>query len=327
MMGERAATALWIVRPGVAELRDENLPPVDPGRLLLRTLYSGISRGTESLVFAGRIPASQYEAMRAPFQAGDFPGPVKYGYQSVAVVEEGPPALRGRIVFCLHPHQTAYAVPLSAAVAVPDGVPPERAVLAANMETAVNGVWDADVQIGDRVAVVGAGAVGCLVAYLAGRLPGTEVELIDIDAGKAAVAARLGVGFAVPDRAAPEADVVIHASGSPEGLATALGLAANEATVVEMSWFGDRPVPLPLGEAFHARRLTIRSSQVGQVPAAKRSRMPHRRRLALALSLLADDALDALITGESPFAELPQVLARLAAAPAGALCHRIRYPA
>ena len=321
----KTATALWIVRPGVAELRDEALPPAGQDQLLLRALYSGISRGTESLVFAGRVPASQAQAMRAPFQAGDFPGPVKYGYQSVALAEEGPPALRGRVFFCLYPHQSAYVVPSDAALPVPDGVPPGRAVLAANMETAVNGVWDADVQIGDRVAVVGAGAVGCLVAYLAARLPGTTVELIDVDPGKAVVAGRLGVAFAAPDRATPEADVVIHASGNPQGLVTALTLAADEGTVVEMSWFGDRPVPLPLGEAFHARRLVLRSSQVGRVPADKRSRMPHRRRLALALSLLADDALDVLITGESPFVELPHVMARLAEAPAGTLCHRIRY--
>jgi threonine dehydrogenase-like Zn-dependent dehydrogenase len=289
----------------------------------VRALYSGVSRGTESLVFAGRVPASEYGRMRAPFQEGDFPGPVKYGYSSVGLVERGPADLAGRTVFCLFPHQTRYVVPATALHALPDGVPPARAVLAANLETALNGLWDAGLRPGDRVAVIGAGVVGCLVAWLAAAVPGCEVELIDVAPGRAAIAAALGLSFAEPGQATPEADCVIHASGTSAGLATALRLAGTEATIVEMSWFGDRDVTLPLGGAFHARRLTLRASQVGSLPPVQRPRWTHRRRLALALSLLTDGRLDALVSAESAFADLPATLPALAAGVA--LCQRIRY--
>jgi len=250
---------------------------------------------------------------------------VKYGYASVGRVEAGPAELLRRRVFCLHPHQDRYVVPANAVTPLPDAVPDARGVLAANMETAVNGLWDASPRLGDRIAVVGAGVVGCLVAALAARIPGVRVELIDTDPRRAAVATRLGCTFATPAQATGDADLVIHASGSGEGLATALGLAAFEATVLEMSWYGDRAVTLPLGEAFHARRLTLKSSQVGAVAPAQRARWSYRRRLALALELLAAPAFDILLTGQSPFADLPATLARLAEKPDGALCHVITY--
>ncbi|MFO1351953.1 MAG: zinc-binding alcohol dehydrogenase [Gammaproteobacteria bacterium] len=318
--------AFWIIAPGVGEIRREPLAIPGPGEVRVRALYSGISRGTESLVFQGRVPRSQYQAMRAPFQAGVFPAPVKYGYANVGLIEDGPPGLGGHTVFCLYPHQSAYVVAADAVLPVPPAVPPARAILAANLETALNGLWDAAPRIGDRIAIVGAGTVGCLSAYLAARIPGCRVELIDIDPAKRQVAQALGVNFRLPDEASVDADLVIHASGDPQGLVTALRLAGFEATVLELSWFGDRSVGLPLGEAFHSKRLTLRSSQVGAVATAQRARWTHRRRLATALELLQDAAFDALISGESVFADLPQTMARLAAQPGGALCHRIVYP-
>lgn len=319
------ARAFWIAAPGRGEIRDETLVPPADGDVVVRTLYSGVSRGTESLVFEGRVPHGERQRMRAPFQAGMFPAPVKYGYSNVGVVESGPVGLVGRQVFALYPHQTRYCVPASAVHPLPDGVPASRAVLAANLETAINGVWDAKPLPGDRVVVVGGGAVGCLVAWLIGRMPGTEVTLVDINPDRGSVAASLGVAFAVPHFAPAEADLVVHASGSPTGLLLALELAGFEATVLEMSWYGDRLVSLPLGEAFHARRLSIRSSQVGHVAAGQRARWDSRRRMGLALSLLGSPALEVLVTGESAFEDLPSVMAQLAAAPAGTLCHRIRY--
>lgn len=321
----RQALACWIAEPGRAELRAETLEAPRACEVLVRTLHSAVSRGTEALVFRGEVPASEFERMRAPFQAGDFPAPVKYGYSSVGVVEEGAAEWRGRSVFCLHPHQTRYCVPLDAVHALPEGVPPARAVLAANMETAVNALWDAGPRLGDRIAVVGGGVLGLLVAWLAARMPGCEVQLIDTRPARADIAARLGLGFALPDAATAEADLVIHASGSAPGLATALRLAAFEATVLELSWHGRRPVELALGEAFHSRRLVLKSSQVGHIAAGQRGRWTHRRRLALALALLAEPALDALITDTAPFAELPAVLARLAGAAGDTLCQRIDY--
>jgi threonine dehydrogenase-like Zn-dependent dehydrogenase len=263
--------------------------------------------------------------MRAPFQAGEFPGPVKYGYCSVGVVEAGPAELCGRAVFCLHPHQTRYCVPAAALHPLPDGVPPGRAILAANLETAVNALWDAAVRLGDRIAVVGAGTLGCLCAWLAARIPGCHVDLVDTNAARAAVAAALGVAWHRPGDLEPGYDLVIHASGHPDGLGEGLRVAGFEATIVELSWYGTRLVPVALGQSFHQRRLTLRSSQVGSVATAQRARWDTRRRMALALSLLSDPVLDRLVTGEDAFEDLPAVQARLAAAPGDSLTHRIRY--
>lgn len=319
------ARAFWIVSPGRGEIRDERLGTPTAEDVVVRTLYSGISRGTESLVFAGRVPPSEYGRMRAPFQAGEFPGPVKYGYAAVGRVERGPDELVGRTVFVLHPHQTEFVVPAPSAHVLPDGVPPSRAVLAANLETAINALWDGRPGVGDHVAVVGGGAVGCLIAWLAGRIPGCEVELLDLNPKRAAVAQALGVRLASPAEASGGADLVFHASGSPAGLELALRVAGFEATIVELSWYGNQLVSVPLGEAFHARRLTVKSSQVGTVANSQRARWDGRRRMRLALSLLSDPVLDRLVTDESHFEELPRVMVELANAPGDTLCHRVRY--
>jgi len=324
-MPDRRARAFWILEAGRGEIREEVLPPPAHDQLLVSARRSGISRGTESLVFKGLVPSSQWQAMRCPFQIGEFPGPLKYGYASVGQIDAGPEALLGRRVFCLYPHQSSYIVPIGAVTFLPDDVPDTRAVLSANMETAVNGLWDAAPRLGDRVSVVGAGVVGALVAALAARIPGVEVELIDPDPGRADLAALLGCAFALPATASGERDIVIHASGQPAGLATALGLAGFEATVLEMSWYGAQMVPAPLGEAFHSRRLTLRSSQVGAVAPAQRARWDFKRRMRLAVSLLADPVFDALLTGQSTLDELPATLSRLADRPDGTLCHSVIY--
>ena len=319
------ARAFWIAAPGRGEIRVETLPTPAADDLVVRALFSGVSRGTEALVFQGRVPASEHDRMRAPFQSGAFPAPVKYGYASVGVVERGPGDWEGRRVFALYPHQTRYVVPAPAVTLLPDEVPAGRAVLAANMETAINGMWDARPHVGDRVTIVGAGTVGCLLAWIAGRIGGCDVQLVDINPQRASVARTLGVRFSDPASAAEGADVVLHASGSASGLALALRLAAFETTIVEMSWYGDGAVPVALGEAFHPRRLTLRSSQVGSIASSQRARWDTTRRMALAMSMLADPTLDVLITGESDFDALPETMAQLATTPGDALCQRIRY--
>jgi threonine dehydrogenase-like Zn-dependent dehydrogenase len=312
--------AFWVQKPGEGEIRSVTLRDPGPGEVLVRTLYSGVSRGTETLVFRGGVPAGQYDVMRAPFQEGDFPGPVKYGYLNVGVVENG--ELRGKTVFCLYPHQTAYVVPVSAVTLVPDDVPPGRAILAGTVETAVNAVWDARPRLGDRIAVIGAGMVGCSVAKLLSGFPATRVQLVDVDVQQKEVADALGVDFATPEEALDDCDLVVHASASEAGLAKALELLAPEGEVVELSWYGDRRVSVPLGENFHSRRLTIRSSQVGTVARPDRS---YAQRLGVALDLLADPAFEALVNGECAFDELPAVLPRLAANELSARCLRVMY--
>ncbi|MGV4988027.1 dehydrogenase [Streptomyces sp. NRAIS4] len=321
----RSARAFWLRSPGHGELRDITLAEPAEDEVLVRALYSGVSRGTETLVFRGGVPESQHAAMRAPFQEGDFPGPVKYGYLSVGKVEQGPAELIGRTVFCLYPHQSRYVVPVNAVTVVPDRVPAARAVLAGTVETAVNALWDASPLIGDRIAVVGGGMVGCSVAALLARFPGVRLQLVDADPARARIAGALGVDFATPEDALGDCDLVVHASATEAGLTRALQLLAPEGTVVELSWYGDRRVSLPLGEAFHSRRLTVRSSQVGTVSPAARPGRTYADRMALALDLLADPALEALITGESAFEQLPDVMPKLASGEIPALCHRIRY--
>jgi threonine dehydrogenase-like Zn-dependent dehydrogenase len=322
---DRAAYAFWLRAPGEGEIRPVLVPPPGPGDVEVRTLWSGVSRGTETLVFRGGVPESQFAAMRAPFQDGDFPGPVKYGYLNVGVVEHGPAALLGRVVFCLYPHQTRYVVPAAAVTPVPDEVPPARAVLAGTVETAVNALWDAAPRVGDRIAVVGAGMVGCTVAALLARFPGVEVELVDVDPERAAVADVLGVRFALPGDAAEECDLVVHASATEAGLARSLELLAFEGEVLELSWYGDRRVTVPLGAAFHSRRLAVRSTQVGAVAPARRARRSTGDRRALALRLLADPVFDALVTEQTCFEDLPALMRDLAGGGRRALCVRVAY--
>jgi threonine dehydrogenase-like Zn-dependent dehydrogenase len=322
---EIEALAYWLREPGKGELRPVRVPEPGPGEVLVHTLRTGVSRGTETLVFDGRVPASQRAVMRAPFQDGDFPGPVKYGYLNVGVVQQGPAELLGRTVFCLYPHQSAYVVPASAVTVVPDGVPASRAVLAGTVETAVNALWDAAPLLGDRVAVVGAGMVGCAVARLLSRFPAARVTLVDVDPARAEVAKALDVEFAEPEAAAAGCDLVVHTSATSAGLQRSLDLLAPEGTVLDLSWYGDREVTLSLGGAFHSDRLSVRASQVGAVAAARRGRRSTADRLALALDLLADTAFDALITGESAFEDIPDVMSRLASGALPALCHTFSY--
>jgi threonine dehydrogenase-like Zn-dependent dehydrogenase len=319
------AVAYWIDGPGVGALRRESIAPAGDGEVLVRTRWTGVSRGTEASVFLGHVPHSERERMRAPFQEGDFPGPVKYGYLNVGVVEQGPDALRGRTVFTLFPHQSAFVVPADAVVPVPAGVPARRAVLAGAVETAVNVLWDAAPLLGDRVAIVGAGMIGCCVARLARGIPGLDVVLVDVDPSRRTVADRLGVGFAEPADAPGDRDLVVNTSGSEDGLQLALETVVTDGEVIEASWYGDRPVTLALGADFHSRRLTIRSSQVGAVARRRRGTRSTRDRLTLALQLLQDDAFDALLTGDSPWTELPAVMDGLATARSAELCRTIDW--
>ncbi|WP_378945291.1 zinc-binding alcohol dehydrogenase [Paracoccus sp. R86501] len=312
------ATALWITGRDQADIRAAEMGQGSR----VETLFTGISRGTERLVSSGKIPASEYDRMRAPFQQGDFPFPVKYGYANVGRATEG--AHAGRHVFALFPHQDIFRLPDDALIPLPSELPPERAVLAANMETALNILWDSGAGAGDRITVIGAGLVGLLVAHLAARLPGAEVTIIDTQATRAGIATQMGAAFAAPDQAADEQDVVINTSASQAGLVQALSLAAPQATVTEASWHGSTQVALPLGGAFHSRRLRIVSSQVGSVPVDRAPRWSLRRRLTKALDLLADDRLDHLISGETPFTKIAPAYPGILADPA-TVCHRIAY--
>lgn len=319
------ARGFWIAAPGEGAIRPTTLLPANQDQVTVRTLYSSVSAGTERLVFEGRVPPSQYQVMRAPFQEGVFPGPVLYGYSNVGMAENGPATIRGRTVFTLYPHVDRFTVPADMVAIIPDTVPPARAVLAANMETALNAIWDLEPRIGDRVAVIGGGVVGCLAAWFASRVTGSPATLIDIDPARQTIAGQLGLEFALTQTVSTEFDRIVHASGQPDGLVTALQIAAFEARVIELSWYGDKEVTLPLGENFHSRRLTIQSSQVGHVAAPMRHRLTHQDRLQLALAELADPLLENLIDHEIVFEALPDFFRALAAGDIKPLCTRVTY--
>lgn len=323
---EAQATAYWTTGPEHGELRNEALPAPGPGEALVRTLYSGISKGTEIVVHKGSVPLRVAEEMRAPHQEGHFPSPVKFGYLSVGVVEEGPEGWAGQKVFCLNPHQDRYVISTDALTRIPDGVPARRAVLTGTVETAVNALWEAGPRLGDRIAVVGAGLVGGMLATLLRTFPLARLQLVDLDPGRQHLADKLGVDFAHPDDAKPDCDIVFHCSASQEGLARSLQLAGDEGEIIELSWYANRKVTLPLGEDFHARRLSIRASQVGVVARARRHRRTTAERLELAVELLKDPVFDAFLTGASPFTDLPTVVQHLADGTLEALCHVIEYP-
>lgn len=324
--GSCKARAIWIIRAGEAEIREARIEPPAGGEVCIRTLASGISRGTEALVFHGKVPSSEQSRMRCPFQEGEFGFPVKYGYASVGVVEQGPPERIGERVLCLYPHQTRYTIPEAAALPVPADVPTHRAVLAPQIETALNATWDASPRIGERIAVVGGGVIGCLVAFLCAGIPAADVTLFDPDGDRRRVATALGFDYAgLGDPRRGSHDLVFHASGTAEGLDLALELAAFEARVIELSWHGDAPVPIRLGGAFHSQRLTIQSSQVGAVAPSHRARWTHRDRLALALRLAANPRLDILVQEAVTFDDLPAELPRLLGT-ACALLTRVLYP-
>jgi 2-desacetyl-2-hydroxyethyl bacteriochlorophyllide A dehydrogenase len=334
------ARALWTIAPRICELRSETLPAVGPGEALVRTLVSGISGGTESLIFAGKVPPSEFSRMRAPFQSGAFPFPVKYGYAAVGEVEAGPEDWVGARVFVLHPHQDRFIVPVAALTRVSETIPSDRAVLSANLETALNAVWDANLAPGERVAIVGAGVVGSLIAAIVSRMPAVALTLFDTDASRASRADVFGAAFRCsmegigPDTPTAERDFasssdvdfdcVFHTSGRGGGLVTALEIAGFEARIIELSWYGDAPVTVPLGQSFHSRRLQIISSQVGMVAAARRTRFDYKRRMAVVQRLLEDERLDALLGAHVDFDALPARIGATLAERAG-LCPLVRY--
>ncbi len=317
--------ALWYTDRGQVEARTADLPPPATGEVTVRALFSGLSRGTERLVLNGRVPRSEYQRMRCPLQEGEFPFPVKYGYALVGAVIDGAPEMNGRLVFALHPHQSVANVPVSFANPLPEGLPPKRACLAANMETALNITWDAELKAGQKILIIGGGVLGLLTAALAAAIPQTKVTVVDVLETRAATARKMGAAFALPPAAPTGQDVVIHTSATEEGLIKALDCAAFEAKVVEASWFGERKVALPLGGAFHAQRLQIVSSQVGAVAPSHRAQWSHARRMARALELLMDDKFDALITDEIPFADAPRRLPAVLGGDSSDFMSVIRY--
>ncbi len=322
---DRRASAFWTLGDRRGSLHEERLPKVPQGMCLIRTLYSAISPGTERLVFDGRVPQRLKEDMRVPYMDGGFPFPVKYGYSLVGRVVAGSHPWLNKTVHVMHPHQDLCLVRKDDLFEVPDGLPPARATLASNLETAVNALWDAHVQIGDASLVVGFGVIGSLVARLLAMMPEGHVEVYDTDAHKRALAHQLGFRLFDPARSARKFDLAFHTTGTAEGLQGALDHVGFEGRVVELSWYGTQPVNVHLGGSFHTERKTIISSQVSNVAAPQRSRWDCRRRKEFVFQLLSNPVFDHHVSHTVSFAELPEFFPRLAESPASYLSVLVTY--
>lgn len=318
----------WTEAAHTGALREVPVPQPAPGELLIETLHSGISRGTESLVHRGEVPAAITELMQAPFQLGALPFPVSHGYLNVGVVRQGRSELIGQTVFTLAGHREHVVVPEAAAHVLPEGCPPQRALFAGIGEVGLNGLWEGPVMIGDRVAVVGGGLIGLTTALLASKMALQRLQVVEVDAERRTFIRDLGLDAVAPEQADLDNDVVLHSSSSSAGLATSLRLAGDDAVIVEQSWYGTGDQQVPLGADFHARRLRIVATQVGQVPGPRRMRRTRGQRLATALSML-DSRFDRLISGRSPLAQLPDVMQDVATGAdwtRGQILHVIDHP-
>ncbi|MFK7979418.1 MAG: zinc-binding alcohol dehydrogenase [Saprospiraceae bacterium] len=302
------STALWHISPSESSLQEESLSTPLSHQLLIKSLYSLVSTGTEKLVATGQVPSSMHQLMRVPSMGGAFSFPVKYGYSLVGkVVSEG--IFMGQLVHLLHPHQAALVTDSADVSLVPPNIPAKRAALASNMETALNAIWDSGVSIGDKVVVCGFGMIGGLVARLLSLMPAVEVVVLEKNAYRIQQATNMG--FLVNPTDLSNFDYSFHTSGSSKGLQACIEAVGMEGKIIELSWYGTKSVQLQLGADFHYHRKQIISSQVGHVPFTKNARWDYVRRKAVVWKLLKNPVFDAHITDEVPFGESPAFFAAL----------------
>lgn len=317
--------ALWFEDRHTGKIMEETVPPLAADMCLVKAQFSAISSGTERTVFSGDVPPVLHEEMRCPYMGGSFSFPVKYGYSLVGEVVAGPESLLYKRVHVLHPHQTLAAVRCEDLLVLPENLPPARATLISNLETAITAVWDSGVHVGDRALVAGFGIIGSLVARLLSGIPGTEVYVTDSDPHKTGLATRMGFALYEPLQH-PDLDVAFNASATAEGLQSAIDSLGTEGRVIELSWYGTHDVHLWLGDTFHSRRKAILCSQVSTIPAAMRTRWSRQRRRELAARLLCDPVFDQHISHVVRFEELPEVFDRLLTMPSDCLSILVEYP-
>ena len=302
------AHGLWFLGANQFSIREETLRSPSTPYCVVKSICSGISQGTEQLVYSEAVPESIQHQMRCPYMGGDFPFPIKYGYSLVGEVVEGPENIVGRNVHMLHPHQDYGCVHPRDIYLLDDGILPEKAILASNMETAVNAVWDSQVTLGDRVLVVGFGNVGSLVARILSLSMGVEMFVTDTSALKRSMAQKMGFNVCEISQLKEEFDISFNVSASADGLQTAIDAVGYEGKIIELSWYGNRAVSLQLGGDFHIQRKTIISSQVSHIPSHRLARWDTIRRKKLVFSLLKQPEFEEHVTHNLRFSELPRIL-------------------
>lgn len=301
--------ALWHTSPEKSEIKQAASFEISGEICEIQSLYSLVSTGTERLVATGKIPTGLYNSMQVPYMEGDFSLPVKYGYSLVGEVVKGP--LLGKTVHLLHPHQDYCKVAAADVFPIPDEVPAVRATLASNLETAVNAVWDSGVSVGDRVAVVGFGIIGSLVARLLAQLPAVSLTILEKDPDRIKMAKSMGFEVSPNENLSTPLDIAFHCSSTAAGLQTCIDTVGLEGKVIELSWYGDKSVELNLGGTFHPQRKVIISSQVSQIPASHQHRWDFRRRKEAVFELLKNPDFDLHTPKTTPFTNLPEVFSEI----------------
>jgi 2-desacetyl-2-hydroxyethyl bacteriochlorophyllide A dehydrogenase len=332
MERSRRARALWFDGPRKVAIRECDLPETGPDHVLVRTLFSGISPGTELLAYRGEIDESLALDETLPALSGSFSYPFQYGYSCVGRVEEGSGAPGGTLVFAFHPHQDRFVVGTEDAIEI-DGLDARTATLFPLVETALQVSLEVALESAPVVVVAGLGVVGLLVAVLVQR-EGAQVVGSEPLPWRRELAASVGIESVDPadlDRWVADATagrgipILVEASGNPAALADGLRVLGHEGTALVVSWYGTKPVPLPLGAEFHRRRLIIRSTQVSTIPARLASEWSRERRRRVALGLMHELPLGTVATHEFPFAEAPAAYAQADEATPGLLHAALCY--
>lgn len=321
--------SLWFKNQFHAVMETEMLPVLPPNKkknsCLIKTLFTAISPGTEYLVYSGGVPKKLYVEMRCPYMGGDFSFPIKYGYSLVGQVLDGPTSLKGKLIHTLHPHQDYARISAEDVYVIPDGISPQRATLASNMETALNAIWDSGVNIGDKVLIVGFGIIGSLIARILSFIPQVEVDVLDVQPAKITLIEQLGFSIYKEEKE-KKYDLAFHTSGSGPGLQTSINNVGLEGKIIETSWYGDKEVNLCLGETFHSQRKLIISSQVSHLPACKSARWDYKRRKEVVFQLLLHPEFDAHITHTIAFHNLPKLFQSLKKNRCQELSYLVYYP-
>lgn len=312
-MKKLSAESFWIRKKNNSFIKKHSISIPQNNEVLVKTIYSGISYGTEKIVYSGNVPKSQRSLMRCPYQEGEFGSNVKYGYMNVGKVMNGPSKLVNRYVYTLYPHQTQYVLPLEELTFIPKLIPIKRCLLTANMETAINAMWDTLPTCGDKILIIGAGIVGFLMAYILMTIIGIEILLIDTDKEKSKIAKIFGIKFSCSIPKSYNANIIYECSGNPSVIDILSSHVNDETVICIMSWYGNSVSNINFGNEFFSKRTKILFSQVAKVSHNRDKYWNNKKRKDLAISLLNDDKLDNLIEKDMiSFHDLPEFFSNTA---------------
>jgi len=317
--------SLWHLSDSQSVIKENTAQNPSPSFLKIQSHFSLISTGTERLVACGEVPGSVHDDMKVPYMEGAFPFPIKYGYSLVGkVITEGH-SMTGKLVHAMHPHQDFCLINESDLFEIHSNIPAQRATLASNLETALTAVWDAQVNIGDRVLIVGFGLIGSLIARLLSFIPAIYFQIIEIDKERIQHAEKLGFPVSAILRKHSKFDIAFHTSATAEGLQTCIDGVGLEGKIIELSWYGKKPVKINMGGSFHSQRKQIISSQVGKLPSKYNARWDMKRRKKVVFELLENALFDQQITHFIKFVDTPTFFADLRAGKAKGLAYCIEY--